>query len=172
MILLDANFLIKLSNKNHESQWLLTFFRSLGTRQVIGIPAPSWAEILTYAGPATAALTKIVHGRATLQIIPFDEIAAIESGYIHQEIVAKSGGKKGASAAPWQKIKIDRQILAIAVARRATAIYTDDTDLRADANLLDIRTIGLDDVTLPPEQLPLLAAEGSDVPETKPSGTF
>lgn len=172
MILLDANFLITLSKRNSDAIWLLTFFKAQGAKQIVGIPAPSWAEVLSLAGPATSALSRIVQGRSFVQIIPFDEMAAIESAYVHQQVLLKSGNKKGASSAPWQKIKIDRQILAIAVARRATAIYTDDTDLRADAGLIGIQTLGMDDISLPPEQLTLLSDEDPDIPETKPSEAF
>lgn len=167
MILLDANFLIKLSSKNPDHLWLSSFFKFISEHrrgESIGIPASSWAEVLAVAGPATAALSKVVQARASVQVVPFDEIAAIESGFIHREILRLSGTKKGASSEPWQRIKIDRQILAIAVARKASAIFTDDDGLRADAALIGMPTIGASDVPVYPTQLTLLPAEKLGVP--------
>jgi predicted nucleic acid-binding protein len=166
LIFLDANFLIKLSSRNPDSVWLGSFFKFISEQrrgEAIGIPAPSWGEVLAVAGPATSALSRVVQARSSVQVIPFDEIAAIESGFIHQKILALSGSKKGLSNEPWQRIKIDRQILAIAAARRASAIFTDDDGLRADAALIGIQTIGICDVPVYPSQLLLLPEDESDL---------
>lgn len=80
--------------------------------------------------------------------------------------------KKGMSAADWQKIKIDRQILAIAAVNRATAIYTNDINIIAEAQFPGIPTVRLEDVPLPPLQLNLLGSSpdsDSDAPAAPPS---
>ena len=59
---------------------------------------------------------------------PFDEIAAIELAAIEHEARGK-GDKRGGSAAPWTKVKFDRQIVAIAKAHGATRFYSDDEDV-------------------------------------------
>jgi hypothetical protein len=61
------------------------------------------------------------------EILPFDELSAIE-------------------------VKYDRQIVAIARVRQATAIYTDDAALRNIAALLDLNVVGIADLELPPEK--------------------
>jgi len=172
LILLDANFLIKIAARNPDPIWLDSLFKFIAARyrsEVVGIPASSWAEVLSLAGPATAALTRVVHGRSAIQVIPFDEIAAIESGFLHQKIVQMSGGKRGASSEPWQKIKIDRQILAIALARRASAIFTDDIGLCADAALIGMPVVGIDDVPTYPTQLPLIDPDQEEDPDVPSS---
>lgn len=161
MILLDANFIITLAQSSLDDAWLQSFLASLGRRRTIGIPAPSWAEFLSGAGNAASAFSKAVRSKGGVQIIPFDEMAAIECGFIDRQIRAKTGNKKGVSTAAWQKIKIDRQILAIASARRVTAVYTDEEGLIADAELLGITTIKMGDVPRIPQQLPLLKS-GND----------
>jgi len=156
LILLDANFLITLAQTSTDDVWLQSFLGSLGRRHTIGIPAPSWAEFLSGSGNAASAFSKVVRSKSGIQVIPFDEMSAIECGFIDQKIRAKTGNKKGASTAAWQKIKIDRQILAIAAARKVTAVYTDDDGLIADAEIIGITTIKMCDIPRVPQQLPLL----------------
>ncbi|WP_244135722.1 hypothetical protein [Burkholderia seminalis] len=62
------------------------------------------------------------------------------------------GGKKGASKSQWQKVKIDRQILAIAKVVKATAIYTEDTGLIAEAQRLNVVAVKTSEVPLKPKQ--------------------
>ena len=69
------------------------------------------------------------------------------------------GNKKVLSAAPWDKVKYDRQIVAIAKVAEATAIYSDDKGIRSIAKSVDIPVISFADLPLPPEtaqkELPL-----------------
>ena len=51
------------------------------------------------------------------------------------------GNKKVLSAAPWDKVKYDRQIVAIAKVAEATAIYSDDKGIRSIAKSVDIPVI-------------------------------
>ena len=71
-----------------------------------------------------------------------------------------SKSKKGGSDSTWAKIKYDRQIVAIARVNQASAIYSDDRDIRSIAAQADISVIGLADLQLPPEaaqhELPLI----------------
>lgn len=50
----------------------------------------------------------------------------------------------------WNKIKYDRQIVAIAKVNQATAIYTDDAGLRNTARRIGIAVVGVADMLLPP----------------------
>lgn len=172
MILLDANFLISLAETSSDATRLHTFLSSLGRNQVIGIPAPCWGEFLSGSGSAASTLAGVVRARSSIQVVPFDEIAAVESSFIDQDIRQRTGSKKGKSTAAWQKIKIDRQILAIASVHRATAIYTDDDNLIADAHLLGITTVRLSEVPRIPVQIPLLEVDNptGDIPASEPSG--
>jgi hypothetical protein len=115
------------------------------------VPTPVMSEILVKASADEAQ--KIVEEISRLAVFrpePFDTLAAIELAAMTRSVLA-AGGKKDGVDAPWQKIKIDRQIVAIARVHRATAIYTDDQGIVAAAKRLDINTVGLADLPLPPE---------------------
>ena len=102
-----------------------------GTR--ILIPSPALAEVLVSAGADTTALMVAkLRSVSMMQVADFDTLAAIECAQLIGAALAK-GKKRGAASkvAPWQKVKIDRQILAIAKVRQVTEIYTCDEDLSA-----------------------------------------
>ncbi|WCM19517.1 PIN domain-containing protein [Paraburkholderia bryophila] len=155
MIIFDANVLISLSSKNENDE---TFERIAGLIQdivaaktVIGVPAPAWAEFLCGTGLGTSGVIQVLKKRSAIRILPFDEIAATELAAIDQWTRAK-GGKKGASKSHWQKIKVDRQILAIARVLGAKAIYTEDADLIAEATRLGLAICRVGDIPLKPKQ--------------------
>ena len=56
------------------------------------------------------------------------------------------------AAATWAKIKFDHQIVAIAKVNGATAIYSDDQDLRTFAQQAGLQVVGLADLPLPPKE--------------------
>lgn len=58
------------------------------------------------------------------------------------------GGNPEATRA---KIKFDRQILAIAIVEGATAVYSDDADVRGYATEAGLDAYALADLPLPPE---------------------
>jgi predicted nucleic acid-binding protein len=92
------------------------------------IPAPALCEFLVLAGKDGPAYLDKIHESKTLLVRPFDEMAAIELAAMEHD--ARSGGsKKGTSAAPWTKVKFDRQIVAICKVNGATRIYSDDEDI-------------------------------------------
>jgi hypothetical protein len=62
-----------------------------------------------------------------------------------------AGDKKSGSTEIWNKVKFDRQIMAIARVRQASALYTDDAGLRNLAASLDMPAFGIADLELPPE---------------------
>lgn len=155
MILFDANVLISLSTGKENDD---TFERVSGLIQdlvaaktIIGIPAPAWAEFLCGAGLATSDVIQVLKKRSAIRILPFDEIAATELAFIDQATRAK-GNKKGASKSHWQKIKVDRQILAIARVLNATAIYTEDDGLISEATRLGVTVHRTREIPLKPKQ--------------------
>lgn len=155
MIIFDANVLISLSTRDENDE---TFERIAGLIQdivaaktVIGVPAPAWAEFLCGTGVGTSGVIQVLKKRSAIRILPFDEIAATELAAIDQSTRAK-GGKKGASKSHWQKIKVDRQILAIARVLDVTVIYTEDVDLIAEAIRLGLTVCRVGDIPLKPKQ--------------------
>ncbi|MDQ1815744.1 type II toxin-antitoxin system VapC family toxin [Massilia sp. CCM 9210] len=169
MILFDANVLVELSRletseTKERIQGLLSELSI--SKTVIGIPAPAWAEYLCGSDASASVFSTAFRSRAYVQILPFDDISAYEAALLHQEIVGATGTKKGRSTLAWQQVKIDRQILAIARQYRVSAIYTNDDDMIADAQILKIPCFRPHEVQLKPVQriLDLHAApEGSQV---------
>lgn len=60
-----------------------------------------------------------------------------------------AGNKRGGSPDPWQKVKFDRQIIAIGKVNSATAIYSDDAGLVALAKDEKMKTVSVGDLDIP-----------------------
>jgi hypothetical protein len=67
------------------------------------------------------------------------------------------GGKRLPAPAetPWQKVKYDRQIVAISKIHNAHTIYSNDDHIRAIAEDMRIKVIPCWDLPLPPSDAPL-----------------
>ncbi len=128
----------------------------------IAIPTPVLAEFLVLAeddGPKY--LTQL--GKASeFVIVPFDELAAVELAAM--EIGArKAGDKRGGSEAPWNKIKIDRQVVAISRVIGADRIYSDDGDIARFAAQVGLQVVQTWNLPLPPAtQLDMGFQDGDD----------
>ena len=72
------------------------------------------------------------------------------------------GDRPKSSTDTYAKIKYDRQIAAIAKVEGATAIYSDDDNVRSYAQRLGIRAIALADLPLPLPTTPDLFAQVQD----------
>jgi predicted nucleic acid-binding protein len=93
------------------------------------VPTPALCEFLILAGKDAPAYLDKIRERKTFMIKPFDEMAAIELAAIEYE-ARSSGNKRGSStAAPWAKVKFDRQIVAVAKVNGCKRIYSDDEDV-------------------------------------------
>jgi hypothetical protein len=115
------------------------------------IPTPALSEALVKAGAAASQqIVEELQKYAVFSVEPFDTRAALEVAAMTREALA-GGNKKGKSNAPWQKVKYDRQIVAIAKVHGATEIYSDDEDVAAICARAKIRVVRLVDLPLPPE---------------------
>jgi hypothetical protein len=92
------------------------------------IPAPVLAELLVGAGEGGPEIINQIQSSARLQVVPFDQRAAVELAVMTRE-AETAGSKKGVSLEPWQKVKFDRQIIAIAKVVSSDAILSDDKKL-------------------------------------------
>jgi hypothetical protein len=63
----------------------------------------------------------------------------------------RAGDKKDGSIAPWQKVKIDRQIIAIARVRGVERIYSDDAGVASFAAKVGLPVVQTWTMPLPPE---------------------
>ncbi len=121
------------------------------------IPTPVLSEFLTFA--STEYLDEITRSRHFL-VAAFDQRAAVEAAIALQRAIASGAGKRGGLSSTWQKIKVDRQIVAIAKVYEADTIYTTDSDVLSLAQESGLRAIYVGDLPLPPSKTPLLDTAG------------
>ena len=115
----------------------------------IGLPTPALSEVLVRSGASAVKVIEKIKEFSVFEILPFDELAAIELAIMTKNAI-DAGDKKSGSTEVWNKVKYDRQIMAIARVRQATALYTDDGGLRNLAVSLDMPAFGIADLDLPP----------------------
>jgi predicted nucleic acid-binding protein len=138
-----------LLNPRERIEYLIQKLDNAGTKIVI--PTPALSEALVRIGSvASQKLIEEIQKLSVFRIEPFDLRAAIEVAAMTREAIDK-GDKKGGLAATYAKVKYDRQIVAIAVVNRATAIYSDDNDIKTIAATRKIKTIQLFELPLPPQ---------------------
>jgi predicted nucleic acid-binding protein len=116
-------------------------------KEKIVIPAPVTAEILTLIGPTNTDYLSIINRSRVFEVAPLDEKAAVELAFLNRDAFAASDRKN--KLQPYQKVKVDRQILAICKASGCTILYTDDKSLIATAKLCGIATVRLCDLPIP-----------------------
>lgn len=114
------------------------------------IPTPVYSEVLIHAGAARNDYLRIIDDSSAFQVADFCTRAAIEVADMTRQAIAL-GDKRGGSNDTWAKIKFDRQIVAIAKVHGASAIYSDDADIKSIGESLGIPVICLRDCDLPVE---------------------
>ncbi len=127
------------------------------------IPTPALCEFLVLAGNDGQQYLSELANQPSFYIRPFDQMAAVELAAM--ELLARAkGGKRLPTdlATPWQKVKFDRQIVAISKVHQAHTIYSDDGDVKMIAETVGIKVIPCWELQLPPSDTPLF--EG--VPES------
>ena len=130
IIAIDANCLVRWSNPSEHPDdaerldLLLTTVSKAGGKLVI--PMPAFAEYLVGTGEATAAWISSIERKKSVVLAPLDRRAAYECALIDRAAFG-SGDKRSGRVDPWQKIKIDRQIIAIARVNQVTLIVSNDT---------------------------------------------
>ncbi|WP_052134345.1 hypothetical protein [Sphingomonas sp. 37zxx] len=112
------------------------------------VPTPVLAELLVRAGKGGPAVLEQLQGQARVRLCPFDVRAAIEVALMTQEAL-ESGDKRGGSGQPWQKVKYDRQIIAVARVAAAKRLYSDDRGLAAFARLVGMDVVSTWELPVP-----------------------
>lgn len=97
-------------------------------RETIVIPTPALSEVLVHAGDAGPVYLEILNGSRCFRIEPFDQRAAVELAAMTREAMA-AGDLRAGTDATRAKLKFDRQIVAIALTRGETTVYSDDGDI-------------------------------------------
>jgi len=137
MVLFDSNFLLHLLQHNvpgsgpDDKKWIdkLVFrLQEVGERILVATPVLS--EVLVYAETATPKYLDILHKASRFKIAPFDEIAAVKAAESLAGDLKTGIGKRGGATGDWSVIKVDRQIVAIAVVESVKVIYSNDPQLK------------------------------------------
>ena len=126
-------------------------------KERIVIPTPALAEFLVLAGDDGPAYLSELSNQIAFTIRAFDQMAAVELAAM--ELHARKQGSKrfpASETAPWQKIKFDRQIVAIAKLHGSHTIYSDDGDVKNIAEELGIKVVSCWELDLPTSNTPLL----------------
>jgi predicted nucleic acid-binding protein len=128
---------------------------------VILIPAPALAEFLVVVEDAGPNYLTLIDKSANFQVSPMDEKAAVELAALFRTAKAL-GDKKAGAEGPYQKAKVDQQIVAIARSAGAERIYTSDQDIVNISARWKLACTPLWDLELPEDNTPPLikAMEG------------
>lgn len=97
-------------------------------KHTILIPTPVLSEVLSYADERRFELIEDISKSAHFQEASFDMKAAIELAEMNLEAAASN--KNYRSEDPYQKTKLDRQIVAICKVNNCETLYTTDKSLR------------------------------------------
>ena len=121
-------------------------------RTSIIIPTPALSELLVKADQAGPDWLNILSKSKWFKIEPFDTLAAVEAAAAFRDAYKDGDFRSGLIDVSKQKIKFDRQIIAIAKVAGANTIYTYDKDieklLRDDD---DIDVVHVADLPFPAE---------------------
>jgi predicted nucleic acid-binding protein len=131
----------------------------LGANGTLIIPTPVLAEVLVRAEAGASAIVAELERLSRVRVRPFDQRAAIETAIMTGEAI-RAGDKRGGSTDAWQKVKVDRQIIAIARTNNATRIYADDKALVAFARRLGMDVVSTWELALPETEENLFTANG------------
>src|SRR3954462_516812 len=116
-------------------------------RRRLIIPAPAVAELLTAIGPTSADYIRVINRKAVFEVRAFDEVAAVELAFLNRDVFASLDKKNKLER--WQKIKVDRQIIAIARVADCEQILTEDEALGNRARLCEIEPLRVADLPIP-----------------------
>ena len=149
-IAFDCNAMVKLSRPDDDvALWRLQYLLQ-DAATIIVLPTPSIAEFLVRLNQAESAWLTSLDRKKNVVVASFDRRAAAECAAL-EKMVIKSGQRKASNGQPWQKVKIDRQIIAIARVHGCDQILSNDGNLVAMAQRLNIRCQDVSDLPLPPE---------------------
>lgn len=153
VVAIDANFLIAMiAPRDISADNLERVVHLIGViekaKAKILIPMPAVAEFLVGADTAGIQTLNSLDRKSFIQVASFDRPAAFECANIDRAALG-AGDKRDGSVEPWQKIKVDRQIVGIAKANGATLLVSSDSGLRATALRVGIQAMDFGDLELP-----------------------
>ncbi|NYT43261.1 hypothetical protein H0A64_00235 [Alcaligenaceae bacterium] len=152
IIAVDCNFLVAAQSDktgdDNAARIKHLFSLAEKRRSKLVIPMPALAEYLVGADVAGNDWVNTLARKSTIVLAPFDLAAAHECALLDRGAF-QSGDKRDGMKEPWQKVKIDRQIVAIARAVGAKLIISNDKGVRANAARAFISAKCIEDLELP-----------------------
>lgn len=114
------------------------------------IPAQVVGEYIAGAGPAGQAILAGLLKNRRVEVASFDHVAATECALMDRAASA-TGNKRAPLSrdAIWQKVKVDRQIVAIAKVHGVDLIVSSDGDISKIAHGVGIRSATVKELPLP-----------------------
>lgn len=149
-VALDANALITWASSKDEMD-IGKLNALFNKASAVFVPTPALAEFLVGAQGQEYAWLAGMERKSRFKLLPFDRRAAAECAQLERYARAQGIGKQGGSSAPWQKVKVDRQILAIALVNQADLLISMDSDLVAMAAYCELETASVGDLETPEE---------------------
>lgn len=119
--------------------------------ETILVPTPALSEVLVVAAPDVQRYLDELNSQKCFKVVPFGQRAAVEIALRIKESIKKEGKKEGIRS-EWDKIKYDRQIVAIAKVEGASAIYSADKDVHEHGKLWGIKVLNISDLDVPAKQ--------------------
>ncbi len=129
--------------------------------ETILVPTPALSEVLVVVAPDVQKYLDELSNQACFKIVPFGERAAIEVA-LRTKAAIKRGDKKDGIVSAWDKVKYDRQIVAIAKVEGASTIYSTDRHIHAHAASWGIKVLNVSDLPVPATQSALFTAQAAE----------
>lgn len=163
MIVIDTNVLIQLiTNKasaDDSARLRALVERVSKEKSFIGIPTPTLAEFLVKTDDASDAMLRSMERTSSLRILPFDRKAAYQCALLDREARKRGSKRGGDTQQPYQKVKVDWQIVAIALSNGAELVVSGDAGVLSIARAAGLTALRIADLPLPAEarQQPLFS---------------
>lgn len=132
-------------------------------KDTIVIPTPALAEVLVGLENDAPAILQRISRSSWFKIADFDTRAAVEVAAMTRDAI-RAGDKKAGSTSSWQKVKIDRQIIAIARVMSVSQIYSDDDGVAKFAGQIGLPVIRSWELPLPPDEIQQGSLFGDEPP--------
>lgn len=129
------------------------------------LPAPALSEFMLLAHEDWAGYLALIRKTSVFQIAGFDvpeSVELVEHWFRHGD------GKRlrYGTQQTWAKLKYDRQIVAIAKTNRVDLVYSTDNDIHKLCMEAGIKSMGIEDLPMPPpQQMELPVEDGNPLGE-------
>lgn len=154
-ILVDANFLVALVNPKLAEELRLRLISLVeqieAQRCMLIVPMPALAEYLVGADIAGVESVNALERKAYVMMANFDRAAAFECATLDSAALGR-GDKKDGSEAAWQKVKVDRQLIAIGKANGAQLIISADKGVKNAALRAGLPCLSIAELPLSPDK--------------------